>query len=223
MPRVQSGVAVFLAALLVISATTGAYYYSVYEQASKSGAHYAGELSAVSSEYGSLALGYNSSLALDNATLSLLAQAIGAMNTSLPAYQQASAQLYQLWGRYLSLKPASSSLYTADILVDFGNGTSVWYNGTRVQPGWNMYTETVVLTRGDLRAEWYPSYGEHLVSGIDGVNASQTLGWFLWTYNSTASWQVPQLGADDLPIYNGSVFAWTYCGYSLSGAPECVP
>lgn len=223
MPKLQSGVAVVLVALLVISATAGAYYYYQYAQASQARAEYVGELATATSQYDRLASGYNSSIALDNATLSLLAQAIGAMNTSLPAYQQASAQLSQLWDRYLSLKPASTSLYTADVLVDFGNGTRVWYNGTRVQPGWNLYTETVVLTNGDLQAEWYPQFQEHLVSGIDGVNASQTMSWFLWTFNSTASWQAPQLGADDLPVYNGSIFAWTYCGSSPSGAPECVP
>ncbi len=118
----------------------------------------------------SLASNYNSSLSLYNETFSLLVGAIAVVNTSLPIYQQASNELSQLWSRYLSLKPASSSLYAADILIDFGNGTRLWYNDTKVQPGWNMYTETVVLSRGDLQAQWYPD-----VSGAPGVGDRRRL------------------------------------------------
>jgi hypothetical protein len=217
------GVAITLVALLIISATAGAYYYYEYQQATQSKEQYVNELTTATSQYDGLASNYNSSLSLYNETFALLAGAIAVVNTSLPIYQQASSQLSQLWSKYLSLKPASSSLYAADILIDFGNGTRLWYNGTRVQPGWNMYVETVVLSHGDLQAQWYPDYQEHLVTGIDGVSDSQTMSWFLWTYNETASWQTSQVGADLLPVYNGSVFAWTYCGESASYAPECTP
>ncbi|MDG6915797.1 MAG: hypothetical protein JRN23_03530 [Nitrososphaerota archaeon] len=223
MPKLQSGLAVVFAALLVISATAGAYYYQEYRQASQTGGVYAGELTTATSRYASLAAGYNSSLALDNATLSLLAGTVSAINTSLPIYGQASVQLSQLWASYLRLEPASSSLYSSNILIDFGNGTQVWHNGTRVQPGWNMYTETVVLTQGRLQAVWYPAYGEHLISGIDGVQNSATMSWFLWTFAPSSSWQTAQVGADELPVYNGSVFAWTYCAVSPSFTPECTP
>jgi len=217
------GFAITLVALLIISATAGAYYYYEYQQAAQSRDRYVSELTTEASQYKGLASSYNSSLSLYNETFALLVGTIAVVNTSLPIYQQASSQLSQLWSRYLSLRPASSSLYAADVLIDFGNGTSVWHNGTQVQPGWNMYVETVVLSRGDLQAQWYPEYQEHLVTGIDGVSDSQTMGWFLWTYNETASWTTSQLGADLLPVYNGSVLAWTYCGESSSFAPECTP
>jgi hypothetical protein len=216
-------IAATLGALLIVSAAAAAYYYDQFGQATQAKNEYLGELTAASNKYDELASNYNSSLSLYNETFSLLASAIGVMNTTLPIYQQASTELSQLWGQYLSLKPASDLLFRADILVDFGNGTRTWYNNTQVQPGWNMYTETVVLSRGALQATWYPQYQEHLVTGIDGVSNSQTNVWFLWTYNETASWQSAQVGADQLPVYNGSVFAWTYCGESASYAPECTP
>jgi len=217
------GVAITLVALLIISATAGVYYYYEYQLADQSKRSFSSELTAATSQYDSLASSYNSSLSLYNETFSLLVGTIAVVNTSLPIYQQASTQLSQLWSRYLALKPASSSLYEADILIDFGNGTRLWFNNTAVQPGWNMYTETVVLTRGDLQAQWYPVYQEHLLSGIDGVSSSQTVSWFLWTYNATASWVPSPVGADQQPVYNGSVLAWTYCGVSASDAPECTP
>jgi hypothetical protein len=216
--------ALVLAALLIVSVVGAAYYYYEYGQAVQSRQQYVDELSTETSRYGSLASNYNSSLSLYNETLSLLASTIAAVNTSLPIYQQASTQLSQLWSRYLALKPAADSLYAADVLIDFGNGTDVWFNDTQVQPGWSMYTETVVLTHGAVQAQWYPEYQEHLVTGIDGVSSSNSMFWFLWTHNSTASsWQTSQVGPDDTPVYNGSVFAWTYCGETASYAPDCSP
>jgi hypothetical protein len=216
------GVALTLVALLVISATAGAYFYYQNQQATQSRNRYVNELATATSRYDGLASSYNSSLSLANETLSLLVGTISVVNTSLPIYRQASAELSQLWGQYLDLKPAPSSLYAADVMLDFGNGTRVWYNETAVQPGWNMFTETVVLTAGDLQAQWYPEYQEHLVWGIDGVSDSQTMSWFLWSYNGTA-WQLAPSGADQLQVYNGSTTAWTFCGETPSYSPECTP
>jgi hypothetical protein len=223
--RANYGLAITLVALLIISATAGAYYYYEYQQAAQSKNQYVSELRSATTAYDALASEYNSSLSLYNETFALLTGAIAVVNTSLPIYQQASSQLSQLWNKYLSLRPASSSLYAADILIDFGNGTRLWYNDTKVQPGWNLYTETVLLTNGNLQAPYYPGIdgGEHFITAIDGVSNSQTMDWFLWTYNETASWQTASVGADLLPVYNGSVFAWTYCGETASYAPECTP
>ena len=101
---------------------------------------------------------------------------------------------------------------TTDILINFENGTQVWSNDTTVQPGWNAYEATVLITGGNMNATWYAQYKEHLVTGIDGVQNSASSSWFLWTYNSTALWQVAQTGADQLPTTNGSIYAWSYCG-----------
>jgi hypothetical protein len=212
-----------LSALLIISASVGVYYYYEFGLESQSKNQYINELTTATSQYNQLASDYNSSLSLYNKTFSLLVRAIAVVNTSQPIYQQASSELAQLWSSYLKLKPASGSLYTANILFEFGNGTRRWYNNTEIQPGWNVYIATVVLTNGNLQAQWYPQYQEHFVSGIDGVSNSKTMYWFLWTHNATASWQTAQVGADQLPIYNGSVFAWTYCGETASFTPKCVP
>lgn len=217
------GLTLVLVALLIISAVSGIYYYYEYGQATQSKDRYVSDLVTATSQYDKLASNYDSALSLGNKTLGLLVGTIAVVNTSLPIYEQASGELSQLWSQYLSLRPAKSSLYSADILIDFGNGTRHWYNGTQVQPGWNMYVATVVLTNGNLQAQWYPQYQEHFVTGIDGISSTKSLYWFLWTYNSTASWQVVQVGADELPVYNGSASAWTYCGMSPSYAPTCKP
>jgi hypothetical protein len=134
-------------------------------------------------------------------------------------YQQAQGNS----NLYLSeLKQASSSKpITTDILLDYGNGTRIWYNGTVVQPGWNLYLATTVVTKGDMNTTWYPSYGEHLVTGIGRVLNNANESWFIWSYNLTSHWQVADNGADQLPTYTGSVYAWSYCGVTPSYAPTC--
>jgi type II secretory pathway pseudopilin PulG len=181
---------------------------------------------------------------LYNRSLSLLSSAVSSLNTSSQAYVSGSRQLSTLWSSYLQLlrsyrselaslrvSPVRAGLssplaYYTNILVDFGNGTRTWYNETAVQPGWNLYVATLVLFKGDVQATWYPQYQEHFVYGIGGVanSASQNRAWFLWTWNASASWQMAQVGADQLTVYNDSVFAWTYCQYNpTTYSPSCSP
>jgi Flp pilus assembly protein TadG len=211
-PKTLYGVAAVLLAGLIISSTFGIFYYNQFAQQSQVANHYASDLSDSASQYNSLASQYDSALSQYNQSLALLAGTVGAVNTSLPIYAQASSQLSVLWSGYLKLKPQSVHVYSADVLFNFGNGTRRWYNNTQIQPGWNLYTATVVITRGNMQATWYPSFGEHFMNSIGGVSGTSTNYWIIWSYNSTASWQKASLGADDLPVYNGSVFAWTFCG-----------
>jgi hypothetical protein len=114
---------------------------------------------------------------------------------------------------------------TSDILIDFGNGTGHWYNGTQVQPGWNLYTVTLAVTNGNVNATCC-AFGSHFVTGIDGVQnlPSEDKSWFNWTYNSTSLWQLANAGADQIQVFNGSVFGWTYCAYDPNTyAPNCSP
>jgi hypothetical protein len=211
-PKTLYGVAAILLAGLIISSTFGVYYYSQFGQQAQIENHYVSELSDAATQNSQLASQLYSALSLYNQTLALLAGTVGAVNTSLPIYAQASSQLSGLWSSYLKLKPQSVHVYTADVLFNFGNGTRRWYNNSQIQPGWNLYTATVVLTGGNMQATWYPQFGEHLVNGIGGVSSTKTSFWLVWTYNSTALWQQASVGADEIPVYNGSVLAWTLCG-----------
>jgi hypothetical protein len=102
--------------------------------------------------------------------------------------------------------------YFSNILIDYGNGTKTWYNNTKVDPGWNLYVTTQLITNGHINATYYPQYGSHFITAIYNVANTKTNYWLLWTYNSTAAWHMAQVGSDQLKMYNGSVYAWTYCG-----------
>lgn len=125
-------------------------------------------------------------------------------------YQSVQAQVQNQ--AYVRQLRQLNVLYSSAVLIDYGNGTRTWYNETNVAPGLNFYVLTQVVTRGHVNATYYPQYGSHFVTAIYNVANTKNEYWLLWTYNSTSSWQMAQVGADQLQVYNGSVFAWTYCG-----------
>jgi hypothetical protein len=219
------GMAALLIALLIVSSTAALYYYGQNQQSGSQSQQYVGELGTALTSYRSLSAQYNASLADYNTTLSLLAGALANLNTSTPAYRNASLELSSLWSSYQQLASFSGRkalAYGVHLLVDYGNGTRRWYNDTSVQPGWNGYVATLVLLRGNIQAAWYPQYGEHLVTAVGGVPQTTSTSWFFWGFSGGA-WTLSATGADELEIYNGTSIAWTLCGYDSDFQPTCVP
>lgn len=219
------GVVVVLVALLLISSALAAVYYGEYQQASSLDKKHQAELSLALANYDSLLSLYNYSLSDYNQTLSLLADAVANLNTSTPAYGAAAADLGSLWSSYQTLANGGGHralVYNVRMLVDYGNGTRRWYNDSTAQPGWNGYVVSLVLLDGKVDAIWYPQYGEHLVTGINGVNQTSSESWFVWEF-ANGGWAPSATGSDQLQIVNGTVFAWTLCGYDASFNPTCTP
>jgi len=102
--------------------------------------------------------------------------------------------------------------YLSNVLIDYGNGTRMWYNLTNVQPGTNLYVETQIIAAGHINASYYSQFQSHFVTAIFNVGNTNTMYWLLWTYNKTASWQQTQVGPDQLQVSNDSIFAWSFCG-----------
>jgi hypothetical protein len=127
---------------------------------------------------------------------------------------------------YVQQLKAFDVKYVSDIVIDYGNGTHMWFNTTKVvQPGWNLYTATLAITNGNVNATCC-EYGSHFVSGIGGVQNTKTEYWWLWTYdasNATAPWQIAQVGPDEITMSNNSIYAWTFCGTTAAYNPTCTP
>jgi hypothetical protein len=220
---VYYGVVAFFVAMLVIFSSLTLYYYGQDEQSASQNQTYVNELNTALTRYKSLSGSFNASLSDYGQTLSLLGSAVANLNTSTPAYRNASLDLTALWSFYQQLSSSSGRkalVYSVRMLLDFGNGTRKWYNDTSIQPGWNGYVATLVLLKGNVQAEWYPQYGEHLVTGIDGVPQTSSSAWFFWTF-SGGNWTIAQTGADGLRVNNGTTIAWALCGYDINFNPTC--
>ncbi len=219
------GVVILLVALLIVSASAAALYYGQYQSEATQNQRYAGELKTALASYRSLSGSFNSSLGEYNRTLSLLATAVGSLNTSTPAYQNASMALSSLWSSYQRLSAADGRralVYEVNLLMDFGNGTTRWYNDSAAQPGWNGYVTTLVLLKGNVQAEWYPQYGEHFVTSLEGVSQTPQKYWGVWQFGG-GQWSYLQTGADLMMIHNGTTIAWALCGLDANYMPTCTP
>jgi len=216
-------VAVFLALLIILSSLT-LYYYGQEQQSTSQNQKYADELTTALVRYNSLSGSFNASLADYGTALALLSSAVANLNTSTPAYRNASLDLASLWSSYEQLSSASGRkplVYSVHLLLDFGNGTRRWYNDTSIQPGWNGYVATLVLLGGNVQAVWYPQYGEHYVTGVGGAPQAESTSWFFWSF--AGNWTLASTGADGLRVNNGTSIAWTLCGYDINYDPTCSP
>jgi len=223
--RAKNGAVVLLVALLLVMSSVATFYYGRYQGEVSDTNTYLSELKGALVKDNQLSKSYNSSLKDLNQAISLLTDALSNLNTSTPAYLQGSKELGALWSQYLALESENGTApakYSASMLIEFGNGSTRTFTDRAVEPGWNVYVATLVILNGSVQAVWYPEYQEHYVTAIDGVSGGPTTAWFAWTLNGT-QWELASSGADAIPVFNGTTFAWTLCPYNQSYQPTCSP
>jgi hypothetical protein len=104
-----------------------------------------------------------------------------------------------------------------DLLVDFGNGSSLWFNNTKVPSSDNFYNVTYYDVSGNMEAVWdgYP-LSAHLVYKIMGYGCDSTSTncngyWSLWLWNGSKScWIYSEVGADLLKVSDATMAAWYF-------------
>jgi len=104
--------------------------------------------------------------------------------------------------------------YSIDLLINYGNGSRVWYNGSRIPIGWSLFNATVLILGDRVRSTYYPEFKAHMVNSIDGVGDDperKNWAWMLWHYNeASGKWETYDLGADFIVPRDGEKVAWHY-------------
>jgi hypothetical protein len=101
---------------------------------------------------------------------------------------------------------------SVNFLLNYGNGTLVWYNQTSVPTSWNFFNVTELITKGNLGAVFFASFGSHFVYSINGVGcpASNIFcdeAWGFWTLDGIC-WDLPFVGVDVIPVTQAMTVAW---------------
>ncbi len=114
----------------------------------------------------------------------------------------------------------------ANVLVDFGNGTRIWFN-TTVPHDWNYYNITDKITEGDMSSRWFGgTICAHFIYKILGFGCSPgQIGcsgyWSLWVWNETGScWDYSIEGVDLLNLSTVRKVAWHFYHYDGSNPFE---
>jgi len=101
---------------------------------------------------------------------------------------------------------------SVNLLINYGNGTLVWYNRTSVPSSWNFFNVTELVTRGNLGAVFFASFGSHFVYSINGVGCPASnifcdQAWSFWTLDGIC-WDLPFVGVDLIPVSQSTTVAW---------------
>lgn len=101
--------------------------------------------------------------------------------------------------------------------IDYGNGTVSWHNDTYVPISVNALNATRIVA--NVAATYYASFGEYLVTGINGVNSTVTSptsgqSWVfsIWENGTSTS---PPIGSDQYLMKHGDILVWTLENYSF--------
>ncbi len=125
-------------------------------------------------------------------------------------------------GRSSGNQTVSVSGEMADVLVDFGNGTRIWFN-TTVPHDWNYYNVTYKVTEGDMSATWFGyTIRSHFIYKIFGFGCDPDQlvcsgYWSLWVWNNTGyCWNYSNEGVDLLQVSTVGIIAWHFSNYDGS-------
>jgi hypothetical protein len=117
--------------------------------------------------------------------------------------------------------------FSVDILFNYGNGTLVWHNGTRLPMGVNFYNVTVLVSDGRLDATYYPEYQSHFISSINGVGVGDDpdklyWAWIAWFFDEgLGEWVNYDVSADLVYPKEGDILAWYF--EDTSNYPDYAP
>ena len=142
----------------------------------------------------------------------LLAWSIGATATTVIFYNQFQ-RYYQKYQEIISGKTI-----TVSILINYGNGTLVWYNNTIVFKGSTVYDALVKIANVNASTTPFGVY----VHGINGVNEDKEHAWMYAIRRNDSSvnafyeingWYYPGVGASSLILKDGDVVAWVFLNW----------
>jgi len=103
------------------------------------------------------------------------------------------------------------------VCIDYGNGTTVWYNETSVPPGSSLFDLTQKIV--SIEYHYYPTAGPGhiLLKSINGKaeNQAENTYWF-WYYwdEQSKKWVQGPVGCDAWMLKDSGTYKWSYESWS---------
>ena len=125
--------------------------------------------------------------------------------------ERLSSNVTALMGKVRSLRGVlEEKIVVVDILIDYGNGTRVWYNDTEVLAGSTLLEATMKVARVEGETTKYGFY----VKAINGVwerkiSSKEGYAW-MWYYWEDGEWVMGPTACDAQEVVDGGVYMWRY-------------
>ena len=112
--------------------------------------------------------------------------------------------------------PTPAPTDTVHMLIETSPDEAEWHRDVRVPQGYDAYQLTELVTKGEMKATWYPAYRSHFVESIMGVAGEGSSFWiaYLWD-DSSDKWTSLPVGADWFSVKDGHTLAWVYTDTSV--------
>lgn len=126
------------------------------------------------------------------------------VSTSLAVFYFAQSREYSAL-----LREYEGVTMRVNLLIDYGNGTKVWYNGTLVPLGCNLLNATRRVAK--IESTYWEEFKAIFVDAINGVFNNATHNWF-WDYwdPGQSKWVHGPVGADLYLLRPREVVRWYY-------------
>jgi hypothetical protein len=91
-----------------------------------------------------------------------------------------------------------------DILIDYGNGTIIWFNKTRIIPGESLLNITQDIADVDYTESEFGAF----INSINGVEGTSNNFWIWYYYED--GWNMGLIGAGKKYLHEGDIVSWKY-------------
>ena len=96
-----------------------------------------------------------------------------------------------------------------DFIVDFGNGTIIYFNQTRVPVGFSMYDSTeFIIGEENIDSIYYSDFNAYFVNSLLGTGNNPDYAWSAWQYQQ--DWKLLEIGSNLFIPKDGQTIAWYY-------------
>ena len=116
-----------------------------------------------------------------------------------------------------TLKTMQSLVLKVNVLINYGNGTIEWHNGTLVPAGATVFNATSNVAEVD-----YSMWGDSvLINSINGVQGTQDMGWIWWIWDSaTSEWKPTLEIANKHVMVDSETIGWNYQDWASTSPPS---
>ena len=96
-----------------------------------------------------------------------------------------------------------------DFIVDFGNGTIIYFNQTRVPVGFSMYNSTeFIIGEENVDSIYYSDFNSYFVNSLLGTGNNPDYALSAWQYQQ--DWELLEIGSNLFIPKDGQTIAWYY-------------
>lgn len=137
----------------------------------------------------------------------LLCTTMAASYAAINYYSQATSyeKNYQML-----LEDLDDLTIIVNLRIDYGNGTVIWHNNTRVPLNTTLLTATLIVASVDYSTSDLGAF----VNNINGVGEDPQTYW-IWSFwdSEKGSWEMGPTGCDKWILHKGDKVSWTYTSF----------